>query len=496
MFRCEQIESSRLAKEWRDWKGALEYYFDSYQIIDQKIKRSKMLHFGGPQLQRVFESLDGIEEFPLVLLERPYYDVAIDRLDAYFKPRSQDVLERHKLRNMKQCPNERFSHYVLRIRQQLMDCGLEKYSKEIRNVIEEIMLIDVIVEGCNSPELRRKIHEKDQSAADIEALGESLESVHNQERELKVGTNSDRVDQSEICKIGTHKAKTLMEREGKLCVMLVEIMVIFLLLSECRKCRKTGHFERVCRKCSSNPEVLSSPKKVRVIDGTNPLTQDVLPSEKETEKKVHYTFYTGNQANVFDCNIGGVPVEVLIDSGSDVNLITDKTWKLMKAQHIAVSKCEKGSEKILRAYGSSKPLSILGTFMAVVEIGNRATEATFYVVDGGQRNLLGDVTSKKLAVLKIGLEVNAVAENAEIKRSPFPEISGVQVRIQMDPNITPVFQPLRRVPIPLENAVNEKLDELLKRDIIEVKTGPATWVSPLVVAIKTNGSFVIVTQCR
>ncbi|XP_062703856.1 uncharacterized protein K02A2.6-like [Aedes albopictus] len=57
----------------------------------------------------------------------------------------------------------------------------------------------------------------------------------------------------------------------------------------------------------------------------------------------------------------------------------------------------------------------------------------------------------------------------------------------MDPNAKPVFQPIRRVPIPLEDAVNRKLDQLLTKDIIEVKQGPASWVSPLVVVGKHNG---------
>ncbi|XP_055589607.1 uncharacterized protein LOC129741840 [Uranotaenia lowii] len=206
MFRCEQIENGKLAKEWREWKDSLEFYFDSYQITDQKIKRSKMLHFGGPQLQKIYKSLEGTEDFPLVMVEKPWYDVAISCLDAYFKPRRQDVLERHKLRTMKQGTNESFAHYVLRLRQQLKDCGFEKYPKEVRVVLEEIMLIDVIVEGCNLPELRRKILEKDQSLSDIEAMGTSLESVRHQEKEFKAGINNDGGHIS-VCEVGTWKPK-------------------------------------------------------------------------------------------------------------------------------------------------------------------------------------------------------------------------------------------------------------------------------------------------
>lgn len=70
---------------------------------------------------------------------------------------------------------------------------------------------------------------------------------------------------------------------------------------------------------------------------------------------------------------------------------------------------------------------------------------------------------KLLGVLKIGVEVN------QVNNVPFGKIKDVQVQIHMDPTFKPVFQPVRRVPLPYESAVNQKLDQLLDRDIIEVK---------------------------
>ncbi|XP_062535411.1 uncharacterized protein LOC134204640 [Armigeres subalbatus] len=104
----------------------------------------------------------------------------------------------------------------------------------------------------------------------------------------------------------------------------------------------------------------------------------------------------------------------------------------------------------------------------------------------GQRNLLSDHTLKNLGILKIGPEVNEITDTTKLMNSPFPKIKGVQVRVHMDPKVTPVFQALRRVPLPLENAVSEKLDE----------KGPASWVSPLGVANKTNGTIRLCVDLR
>lgn len=519
MFRCEQIESGKLAKEWLEWKGSLECYFESYQITDQKLKRSKMLHLGGPQLQRVFRSLEGTEHFSMVLLEKPWYDVAVERLEAYFKPRKQDVLERYKLRNMKQGANERFAHFVLRLRQQLQDCGLEKYG-DVRRSVEEMMLIDVIVEGCTSQELRRKILEKDQSLSDIEALGESLESVRAQELEMNNKHPRDDTGPFEVRKVDKFFANRDERKQERIVKRFIgkpvldranrDQKVVCYSCGEnghisrdaacpakgqrCRRCRSIGHLEKACRKRPSKfPEYAT--KKVRAVnDESSSATTEKEPFVDGVDQKVYYTFHTGNLTNLIECEVGGILIEMIVDSGSDANLLTVETWEMMKAKCIIVQKCIKGSDKILKAYGSDLPLVILGSFVAVVKLAKRSVSAEFFVVEKGQRNILGDATSKQLGVLKIGVDINQVQDGQLTPE--FPRIKGVQVHIQMDPSIVPVFQPLRRIPIPLEHAVNQKLDELLSKDIIESKKGPATWVSPLVVAKKSNGEIRLCVDLR
>lgn len=112
-FRCEDIAKARLHHEWNDWKSGLERYFDANDITDQYKKRAKLLYLGGPQLDKVFINLPDGNKFPLVATEKRYYDVAVAALDNYFQPVKQDILERHRLRQMKQLPNENFSHYMV-----------------------------------------------------------------------------------------------------------------------------------------------------------------------------------------------------------------------------------------------------------------------------------------------------------------------------------------------------------------------------------------------
>lgn len=136
---------------------------------------------------------------------------------------------------------------------------------------------------------------------------------------------------------------------------------------------------------------------------------------------------------------------MLIDSGSRCNIINDVTWEILKSKGVLVTNQVRNPDKKFIAYGSQHPLTVLGCFDSTITVGNGLVldKATFYVVKGGTRNLLGKDTAIKLDVLRVGLGVNAV-------EGTFPKMKDVQIHIPIDKSIKPVSQPCRRVPIPLE----------------------------------------------
>lgn len=494
-FRCNQIETSKLAKEWRAWKESLECYFAAYEITDQKVMRAKLLHLGGPALQTVFRNLKDHDHVPMVALNWGY-DAAVERLDEFFEPRHQSTSERRKLRLMKQKSNERFADYVIRLKQQAAECGFEKYGKEIAQILTEIYLTDAVVEGCTSNEVRRRILLKDLPFAEVEALGISQEGVDQQVEEIvssKPPEKIYKVGQSTSDPKDHHESS---ERPPLVCYNCGRKGHIAASMAcpgrniQCRFCKNQGHFEKMCQKrkrgYKREPTARPTGKRIRVVTDVKEEeagTVEGRSSGSGEQDKVYYAFYSGNETNVIECVVGGVKLDMLVDSGADANLISDAAWTILKSHNVTVSSCTRGSSRILKAYGTDKPLSILGSFVALIAVGDREVRAEFLVVEGGQRCLLGDVTAKELGVLRVGIHVNRMIEASE----PFTKIKGIKAQIQMDPNAVPVFQPMRRIPIPLEEAVNRKIDQLLQRDIIEVKSGPTSWVSPLVVVGKANG---------
>lgn len=76
------------------------------------------------------------------------------------------------------------------------------------------------------------------------------------------------------------------------------------------------------------------------------------------------------------------------------------------------------------------------------------------------------------------------------------KIKGIVVNIPIDRNVVPVAQPYRRIPVPLEDTVNSKIDELSSLGIIEKVNGPSPWISPLVVVPKEGDVRVCVDMRR
>ena len=130
----------------------------------------------------------------------------------------------------------------------------------------------------------------------------------------------------------------------------------------------------------------------------------------------------------------------------------------------------------------------------------------FTMVKGLGRSLLGKNTAEKLGVLRVGSDVCSLtvegsdAHICEKYREVFTgvgKLKDFQLKLHIKDDVTPVAQPVQRLTFGLRVKVDEKLDELLAKDIIEeVSHNPTEWVSPLVVVPKTDGDIRICVDMR
>ena len=73
------------------------------------------------------------------------------------------------------------------------------------------------------------------------------------------------------------------------------------------------------------------------------------------------------------------------------------------------------------------------------------------------------------------LTVSEVETNSKL-----PTIKGFQHKVKVNPNVHPVQQKLRRLPLTVRSKVSQKLEELESQGVIE-KIDVSEWVSPIVV---------------
>ena len=165
--------------------------------------------------------------------------------------------------------------------------------------------------------------------------------------------------------------------------------------------------------------------------------------------------------------------------------------------------------KKLYAYGDQK-LEVVGQFKSELAVEETKVLTHLVVVKRGWC-LVGYSTATGLGILQVGPVPNPVAESCNTVRCPFVEslkakfpgvFSGVgrlknyQLKLHIDPQVTPVVQKMRRIPFSLKDKVTAKVNELLENDIIERVEGPTTWISPVVVAPKPSGDIRLCVDMR
>ena len=211
---------------------------------------------------------------------------------------------------------------------------------------------------------------------------------------------------------------------------------------------------------------------------------------------------------VVTVKIGGISKEVLVDSGSASNLISqDELKKPLQSQGLKIE-LQLCSKK-LYAYGDQK-LEVVGQFKSELAVEETKVLTHLVVVKRGWC-LVGYLTATELGILHVGPVPNPIAESCNTVGCPFVEslkakspgvfrgvgrLKNYQLKLHIDPQVIPVVQKMRRIPFTLEDKVTAKVNELLANDIIERVEGPTTWISPVVVVPKPSGDIRLCVEMR
>ena len=138
-------------------------------------------------------------------------------------------------------------------------------------------------------------------------------------------------------------------------------------------------------------------------------------SGDESEDEPAFAFHlkdSSNRGPTVKANIGGVDMQILVDSGATKNIVDVTTWEWLKQKHIICESKVAQRHKKLYSYASTTPLQVKCTFSTTVKIGSKETTAEF-LVNGKETLLLGHETATLFGVLRIGPLISAVSSAEE-----------------------------------------------------------------------------------
>ncbi|XP_062558257.1 uncharacterized protein K02A2.6-like [Armigeres subalbatus] len=386
---------------------------------------------------------------------------------------------------MKQEENEPFHEFIFRLQDQ---------AKRSDFMDPDDMVIDQVVEGCKSTELRKKLLTEELTLNDVMTLGKTIEEVQKQSKQYdkpSVSTFERTLVQRVVDQRPDNRQNPETNRRCYNCNrpghLAKDIGKCAAKDAKCHGCGTKGHFKACCRRRKRDESQQPSgpaPKRRSV---------NAILDEKATTKGV-FTIEDVNQLNeVLKLEIGGVKMDMLVDSGSPANIMNSKSYEWLKQQGAKLlnERTPRDDETCLTSFATDRKIFFSDAFESEVKVPGDETGVWAHILVAPD----GQTTAFALGVLNIGYNINHVSNLSEGPET-FPKVLNVTLKIQIDANIAPVVQVARRLPVSMEADVEEAIRGLLEKDIIERAQGPLSWVSPLVPIRKADGKIRLCVDMR
>ncbi|UYV64657.1 K02A2.6-like, partial [Cordylochernes scorpioides] len=236
----------------------------------------------------------------------------------------------------------------------------------------------------------------------------------------------------------------------------------------CNKCRKKGHFAKVCH--TKTVQEVSSSQNYAFIG--------IVGMQENAEDKWCEVIKVNDQ-----------PIKFKIDTGAEVSVMPEGIY----LQHFGYLKTEKADKNL---FAVSKKIEVNGMFQAFLESKRQKCEETIYIVKGVARPLLSCRASEILGLVR---RINIVEDHAPTKLDPmlkFPKLFdglgkiNIPYEIKLKEGAKPysIYTP-RRVPIPLMKELQMELERMTANGVIEKVEGSSEWCSPMVLVAKPSGKL-------
>ena len=311
------------------------------------------------------------------------YEELIAVMKNHLKPKPLIIAEQFCFHRRNQADFESESDYMTVLRKLAEKCDFRDYLSEA--------LRDRLVCGLRSEATQRRLlAEEDLTLKKAYEMAISMEAASRRASELHVSSRAalDYPAGGTAHYVGRkpHKAvrkpNTACYRCGKVNHTPDQC---FCKDKRCRSCGKQGHIARVCKSKPAGRRVDRVEK-----EESPPASDPASESEDETSslpllniQVVSSRPLAYKKGIMVNLHVNGKPLEMELDTGASVSLVSQKTWKkVLKSAQLRPSAVQ------LRTY-TGENLEVLGELVAHVSYGAQECQAPLVVVKGNGSSLFG-----------------------------------------------------------------------------------------------------------
>ncbi|XP_063370250.1 uncharacterized protein K02A2.6-like [Cydia amplana] len=506
--RVDRFQFDSFDNKTEDW----DYYIQRFEIelqihgLDKETSEDKrkqlLLSRIGPTAFKVL-----VDYYRPVVVTTKSYDDLKKVLNEYYGKKTYVLSERVTFATRHRKAEETITQFILELRSLAGYC-------EFGTTLDERIRDQLVIGINNSTWQQELIKEHPTNSAklsDVIATANKLEQAELQSQRL---TNNPQMgtEQQTVNKIRpkTHRPTQQQTPKVKTCMFCgrdfhTNMNDCPAKGKRCNACGKENHFSSVC--------ITSGRLKLKQNNTTRQITRQTDSDDDNFDEQSIHTFAVKRHNNpttkiMIPTQLNAKRVEMLYDPGAVHSVIGKNLWNSIGRPPL--KKC-----KNLMAY-TEVEIETLGTCEITVNAFNIQKVLTVYVTLRNDIPLFGLdwclsfklplPPGARLCNIKTPAAItstqhdtkhnNAVQNILQDFKSLFDgklgTIKGHSAKIHIPNDVTPkTFRP-RPVPLALREQVNSELQRLVQEEVIEpvdTMSTPIEWASPIVIAIKANGSI-------
>ena len=427
--------------------------------------------------------------------DRQKIDKVLEVYENQFVPQTNICYERWRFNERYQQAGESFDTYLADLRQLVKTCNYGS--------MEDELMRDRIICGVRNEQTRTTLFNK--KKLDLAAAINICRTAESSSSQLRAMSKTDKVQSLHKDHPERRRSQSRGRRDddrrrsnskGRGCRCCgkqhaIDKKACPAFGKKCTYCSKLNHFASVCMaKQRSTPHAT-----VNQLDNIED-DEEVFTLNSSDSKRLYSRL-----------DVGGKRIRFLLDCGATVNLLPAA---LLRQLDISPSMVRPAAVTLRMFDRTALKTDGMITLLATHPTTGQYEHIDFYIATTHNQPLLGLEACLLFDLLAVKhenictLQQSAVSNQTTVQN---PELSADvifstfsdlfegygmldgEVHLDIDPNVTPVRLPLRKLPVPIKDKVGRELQHLQDEGIIAPVREPTAWISALLVVSKANGGI-------